>query len=252
MDRDYYKQYYKLERTHWWFIVREKILYYLVKRHFNIPKKIKILNIGVATGRTSEMLLKFGDVTSVEYDKECCKIMHELTGLNVINASITELPFSESTFDLVCAFDVIEHVDEDKKAVLEMNRVCKENGIIFLTVPAFEFIWSKHDDINQHKRRYNISQLRKLFLKQELQGKILRTSYFNFILFLPIVFTRLLEKLLPKTKKDYISSDFDMVNNNLLNKLFYLIFKIEVPLLQILNFPFGISIFYLWKKSIKN
>lgn len=252
MDRDYYKQYYKLERTHWWFIVREKILHNLLKRQFSSQPKVKILNIGVATGRTSEMLLEFGNVTSVEYDKECCTIMHELTGLDVFNASITELPFDESTFDLVCAFDVIEHVEDDKKAVLEMNRVCKKNGIIFLTVPAFEFIWSKHDDINQHKRRYKISQLSELFLQKELKGKILQSSYFNFILFLPIVLTRLAEKLLSKTRKGDVSSDFDMMNNNLLNKLFYYIFKIEVPLLNTLRFPFGISIYYLWKKSIKN
>ena len=96
MDKLYYQEYYFLERNHWWFKVREEIL----KDHLylNIPEKkntLKILNIGAATGKTTEMLSNFGEVTSIEYDQDCCEFVNNKTGIKVINASILELPFPD-------------------------------------------------------------------------------------------------------------------------------------------------------------
>ena len=71
------------------------------------------------------MLSKFGEVTSLEYDKYCCEFLKEKTGIEAINASLTELPFSDNSFDLVCAFDVIEHIEDHEKAVDEIFRVLK-------------------------------------------------------------------------------------------------------------------------------
>jgi SAM-dependent methyltransferase len=157
MQHEYYKEYYDLERKHWWFIAREKILSnYLSKlteeKHFN-TKELKILNIGCGPGRTSEMLNKFGQVISVEYDKFCCEFTAKKTGLEIINASITELPFENNTFDIVCGFDVIEHVEDDSLGVSEMKRVAKKEGVIMITVPAFMSLWSRHDEINHHYKK---------------------------------------------------------------------------------------------------
>jgi ubiquinone/menaquinone biosynthesis C-methylase UbiE len=125
MERTYYKEYYHLERKNWWFIVRRKILQERISKLLNHPKNLEILNAGAATGSTSEMLAAFGNVISLEYDEECCLFTKEILATPLVQGSILELPFADKQFDLVCAFDVIEHVEDDARAVAEMYRVCK-------------------------------------------------------------------------------------------------------------------------------
>ncbi|MBC8883666.1 class I SAM-dependent methyltransferase [Flavobacterium piscinae] len=191
MNHDYYKEYYLLERNHWWFKARERIISNLIKKLISdnnyTSGEISILNIGCSTGRSSEYLSEFGKVTSIEYDEFCCEFAREKTGLEIIHGSITELPFTVEKFDLVCAFDVIEHVEDDQLAVNEMKRVLKENGVIFITVPAFMSLWSHHDEINQHFRRYKLNEVDHLF-KLEKNGKTIFSSYFNFFFFCQFIY----------------------------------------------------------------
>src|SRR5688572_26761955 len=110
MNKEYYREYYDYERYNWWFKVRYRIIDYFLKKYLPIRDNIRILNIGVATGRSTEILMKYGDVTSLEYDAECCEFTRDVLQIEVIQGSILELPFSDKQFDIVCAFDVIEHV----------------------------------------------------------------------------------------------------------------------------------------------
>ena len=186
MQQDYYKEYYDLERQNWWFLAREKIISNFIQKLI-IDKTLKnqdlkILNVGCGPGRSSEYLSSFGNVVSIEYDKECCDFAAEKTGLEIINGSITALPLEDDSFDLVCAFDVIEHVENDQLAVSEMKRVTKKNGLVYITVPAFMSLWSHHDVINHHYRRYKLNEIKKIY-KQQNQGEILFNYYFNFFLF---------------------------------------------------------------------
>ena len=126
MDKNYYKEYYHLERSHWWFQARAHILMSHLKRILPPKKDLKILNVGAATGRSSELLMQFGEVMSVEYDKECFDFVAQNLKIPIVKGSILELPFEAEAFDLVCAFDVIEHVNDDYLAVMEMRRVCKK------------------------------------------------------------------------------------------------------------------------------
>lgn len=247
MDNTYFKEYYKLERTHWWFTARKEILESQIKNICD-EKKIKILNVGVATGSTSEMLSRYGDVTSVEYDSTCCSFLRNELQMQVTEASITELPYENDTFDLVCAFDVIEHVEEDETAALELKRVCKPGGYVFCTVPAFKFLWSNHDDVNHHIRRYTATQFKKLFDKN---GRIIFQSYFNTLLFLPVSIFRLLSKLLPTNAiREGAGSDFTIKGSNVFSPLFYFLFKSEnIFLKRKISFPFGISYLLLWTKK---
>lgn len=254
MQQDYYKEYYDLERQHWWFVAREKIISNYIKKLIQdkvlINDKIKILNIGCGPGRSSQYLSNFGAVTSVEYDKECCEFASKMTGLEIINGSITELTFSDKSFDLVCAFDVIEHVEDDQLAVSEMKRVAKDGAVLLITVPAFMSLWSHHDVINHHFKRYKTKEIEKLFDKQNDGSKVFM-SYFNFILFLPIYTIRQLSNLLISDKKRPGSgSDFETFKPGILNNILFRIMVFESQLIN-LNFklPFGVSIIYSWKKK---
>ncbi|MCP1385012.1 class I SAM-dependent methyltransferase [Runella salmonicolor] len=249
MNQEYYKQYYHIEREHWWFVVRNQIIINHLKQALPAQRPLKILNVGVATGHSSELLGVFGGVKSVEYDLECYAFTKANVPIDLIQGSILELPFDDETYDLVCAFDVIEHVEEHQLAVDEMKRVCKPNGLVCVTVPAFMFLWNQHDDVNHHVRRYTMAELGELFKKS---GKIVFSSYFNFWLFFPIAFFRLLSKLLPlhQQKIEDAGSDFTVMNGPVFQKIFGRIFKTEDWLIQKkIKLFVGVSALLTWQKT---
>ena len=243
MDKAYYQEYFDYERQNWWFRVRYQIIEHFFKK--NIESNARILNIGVATGHSTEILMKYGDVTSLEYDKDCCQFTEEALEIKIINGSITNLPFPDNSFDAVCAFDVIEHVEDDKLAVGEVARVCKPGGKVFITVPAFMTLWSKHDEVNQHFRRYRAPEVLNLFKT----WKTLHSTYFNTLLFVPVFIFRSIAKLFPNFRRTRSGSDFSVVpQKSVLNKLFYAIFRAEYHLLKSMKFPFGVSYLYIGQK----
>lgn len=253
MDKDYYKQYYHLERKHWWFRARLELLENLLQRdilpHLHDNHKTAILNAGVATGATTTMLEQHGQVTSLEYDEDCCRFLRESLAMEVTNASLTALPFEDNSFDLVCAFDVIEHIKDHELAMQEIARVLRPNGRVFLTVPAFNFLWGEHDEINHHERRYTQKMLVEVI--QQSGIKVERKSYFNFFLFFPIFVVRMLLKLRPKKKAGEHKSDFETFKaGGIINKILYKLFKFEDVFLKIkLNFPVGVSVFAIGHKQ---
>ncbi|MEZ4902371.1 MAG: class I SAM-dependent methyltransferase [Spirosomataceae bacterium] len=250
MNQAYYKEYYHIERKHWWFLVRNQIIMSSLQKQLKGKRQLKVLNIGIATGRTSELLAAFGEVKSVEYDQACFEFVKEtLPNLDLVQGSILELPFEDQTYDLVCALDVIEHVEDHQLAVQEMQRVCKPDGLICVTVPAFMFLWNQHDVVNHHMRRYNKTLLESLF---QATGKIVFSSYFNFWLFFPIAGFRLLSRLLPlhHRKVEEAGSDFTIMTNSLFQKIFYSIFYTENVLIKNgIRFPVGVSLLLSWQKT---
>lgn len=250
MDKNYYKEYFRLERNHWWFKTRARIILFLIDKDLeNLPKKaLKVLNIGAATGKTSEILNKYGAVTSLEFDLDCCIFANNELGLNIINGSILALPFPDDSFDLVCAFDVVEHVADDLLAIQEMKRVCKKGGMITVTVPAFMSLWSHHDVVNEHYRRYTKTNLSQLFAANQL--KCYKSTYYNTLLFIPIYVFRQFSKLVPKNWiRSGAGSDATITpENGLFNNFMGKIFSLELPLLKFSNLPFGVSIYLSSKK----
>jgi len=250
MTPEYYKEYYELERSNWWFTARLEILKSGIAILFADRNDLKILNIGVATGATSVMLEQFGTVKSVEYDEVCYEFVKENLKIDIEQGTILDLQFAENTFDLVCAFDVVEHVENDQLAVNEMIRVCKSNGFVFVTVPAFMDLWSKHDEINYHFKRYTNKTLIPLFPTS--QGSIYYFSYFNTLLFIPIYLVRFISNKFPTLfKRDGSGSDHSMFELGFLNKVLYAIFYAENTLLKRkIKLPFGVSLMLSFKKKV--
>lgn len=252
MDQHYFKEYYHLERVNWWFTVRRRILRDRIHHLLQSPKDIQSLNIGAATGTTSDMLTAFGEVMSVEYDQTCCAFTQTFLSTPIIQGSITDLPFNNNQYDLVCAFDVIEHVDDDAKAIDEMMRVCKPGGYLAITVPAYAFLWGEHDVINQHHRRYTKASLLKLLKPHK--GKLIYHTYFNSLLFLPIAAFRLMANLIQAIKgpkQAAPSSDHAIFGTaGFFNNLLAGIFSIDYYLLKWgVRFPAGVSIMVFFKKD---
>lgn len=249
MTPEYYKEYYELERSNWWFTARLEILKTQIKNQFKNRTDLNILNIGVATGATSIMLEQFGKVKSIEYDEICYNFVKQKLNIDIEQGSILDLQYANNTFDLVCAFDVVEHVENDQLAINEMIRVCKNAGVVFVTVPAFMDLWSKHDEINYHFKRYTNKTLLPLFDKDK--GHISYHSYFNTILFIPIYAVRWLSNKFPNLfKRDGSGSDHSMFELGFLNKVLYVIFIAENALLKPrIKLPFGVSLMVIFNKK---
>ncbi len=255
MEKNYYRKYYDYERKHWWFITRNNLLMQIIEKNIiTEDKKLKILNVGAGTGFTSELLSKYGEVTSVEYENSCVEFVNANTSLHLTEGSILDLQFEDNTFDLVCAFDVVEHVEDDVKAASEMIRVAKKDGYVFISVPAFQSLWSKHDEINHHYRRYKKEQILSLFLKSNKLQNIYHT-YFNSLLFIPIYAVRKLnnvkEKIAGNKAKSLSesSTDFDMAGGGFSSKILKWLFSRELFIVRKKqSLPFGVSFTLLAKK----
>lgn len=246
MNPDYLQKYYFYERNHWWFVVREKIIRQQLHASLPVKRHLKILNAGVATGRSSEMLQQYGEVTSVEKDHDTCVFLRGNLQLDVVECSLESLPFDDNTFDVVCVFDVIEHIEQQEQAVAELYRVCKKEGLIYCTVPAFSFLWSSHDEVNHHKRRYTKKSINNVV---EEKFVVEYSTYFNFLLFVPIYLSRVIFRRRAPSRK--IVSDFEynkLLNGGFFSFFFRAIFSIELLLLRFFRLPFGVSILLRAKK----
>ena len=155
--------------------------------------------------------------------------------------SYSTLKIRKNFYDLILIADVIEHVRRPKNLLRNLKKFLKKDGRILITVPAYQFLFSKKDKVLGHYRRYD-----KKRLKKELKGfKIENISYFNTFLCIPIVIMTLLNKIL---KRDYIKK-VETTPNFILNKLCYAIFVTEKYFIKYFNFPFGISIYVLAKND---
>ena len=252
MEPAYYNEYYRNERQHWWFRARESILRDQMERLISegtIPTRPRILNIGAATGRSSEWLGELGDVVSLEYDADCCRLTRERTGLDIVEGTILDLPWESGSFDVVCAFDVIEHVEDDAGGVAEMKRVCRKDGIIFVTVPASPLLWSEHDEINHHFRRYRMQQLKALFKGCD----VLLGTGFNSVLFAPIAVHRVVRRLadrLSQSRNRPLQSDFSRSQFPTMDGLLETLFRSEsLWLSRGIGLPWGVSAMIIARRS---
>jgi len=246
MNKEFVAAYSMLEKKHWWFVGRQKIILQFLKQYSDQPA-LNILNIGAAGGASSQWLSALGKVVSVETEPFFITHLQALD-IDVVNASVTSMPFPDNSFDLVCAFDVIEHVADDSAAMKEMERVCKTGGTVCVTVPAFKMLWSNHDVVNGHHRRYTKKSLSSLG-ENITTLKEAAINYFNSLLFLPILLARKWSNLFP-TVSQKGQSDFTFYKTpGPLNDLLKIIFSAESSLLKLIPFHFGVSLIGVWKKT---
>jgi hypothetical protein len=152
-----------------------------------------------------------------------------------------QIPYSANHFHLITALDVIEHVDQDVDALRALHTLLVTAGKAVITVPAYMFLWSYCDELNEHKRRYTLTELKAKLV--EAGFIVEKISYFNTLLF-PIVFIiRMLNNILKRDGSSHIDMPTAPVNFILKN-----IFGIEKHLLKYLNHPFGVSILAVVRK----
>jgi len=158
-----------------------------------------------------------------------------------INGDLNKLPIRSGSIGLIIAMDIFEHLEDDRIGIRECFQALKRNGILILTVPAFTWLWGIQDVATQHKRRYKMKEILNLLTTEGFE--IVKSSYFNFFLFVPILIVRRATHLLGLK----IRSENE-INSPLLNSLLKGIFSIEPYILEHFSFPFGVSILCIARK----
>jgi ubiquinone/menaquinone biosynthesis C-methylase UbiE len=235
-----YQKMYDLEQNNWWWVGRRIILASLLKELTTSASKI--LDVGCGTGMNLRLLNAYGDVTGLDisaFALDCCR----KRGFNhVVVGDIEKLPFENNVFDIITALDVLEHVDVPK-ALAEMYRVLKPRGYNVITVPAFQFLWSGHDQALGHKQRYNAKQMKRLL--GACGFKIVKISYWNTFLFPFIAAIRLI-KFRTQGKTELRSDNFEF--GPIINGLLSTILKMEAKIIPHVNLPFGVSLVCIARK----
>lgn len=227
------------EATHWWYVARREIVLDLLRRGLGAPDgTLRLLDIGCGAGGLLPHLAEFGSVTGVDPSPDA--VAHAArhgTGDVHVGTLPDGLPFgSDDRFDVITLLDVVEHIDDDVLSLRVISRLLAPAGILVLTVPASPFLWSGHDIVNEHRRRYTRATLRDRLERAGFQVTML--SYYNAALFPPIAALRIMRRLLRGTEA---RADVGAVPAPI-NALLRTVFAAERHVLGRLPLPFGLSL----------
>jgi SAM-dependent methyltransferase len=236
MERVVYQQMAELDDRHWWYRARRKILADLIRREAQPPANAQILEIGCGTGHNLAMLGEFGHVDGLELDDEARALSERRLGRKVMSSPLPELAeVPNRHYDLIGAFDVIEHIEDDRAALASIATKLKPGGKFVMAVPAHQWMWSAHDVVNHHKRRYSRRSLKALIEGSPLE--LVKIGYFNSLLFPLAVAERAASKMRGKDNADVTLPPAPL--NAALEK----VFGIERHLVGRLPLPPGLSLF---------
>jgi SAM-dependent methyltransferase len=242
MRADHYETHFALEQDHWWFVGRRNILLHLLDRELKsdsrLQKPLRLLDVGTGGGGILPFLSKYGSVVAVDPEPAAVAAA-SARSFDVRQGGLpSDLPFApHEKFDVITLLDVIEHVEQDVESLVNVRRLLTPQGRVIVTVPAFQFLWSGHDVINEHKRRYKKGELR---AKLERAGFTVRLiSYCNSALFLPIAAVRL-------ARRRFSSSDETKTALGTVpgpaNAVLGGLFGMERHIIPTLPLPFGVSL----------
>ncbi|MEM7724242.1 MAG: class I SAM-dependent methyltransferase [Pseudomonadota bacterium] len=239
METSEYELLAQKQATHWWYRVRRNILESLLEDHrATSDEPCSIIEIGAGAGSNVPVLKQFGTVTAVEmHDASRTHLERLYPDVSVGSAALPDSGvFRDAQYDVVVMFDVLEHVEQEHDALKVVKDHVKPKGRLLLTVPAYQWLWTSHDERMHHFRRYNRQMLRASL--EDAGWTVERIGYFNTYLFPLAVLARLKDKVVGASV-----STGSRVPNSTVNRLFYRVFQSELPRIRRGGFPFGLSVF---------
>jgi 2-polyprenyl-3-methyl-5-hydroxy-6-metoxy-1,4-benzoquinol methylase len=245
MKTEMYRHIYEIERVHWWYVARRKIVFDWVFRVLANYSGPRILDVGCGTGFNVEYLQTRGHsrVMGLDFSAEALTFCRSRNLTNCVCGDATRIPLRQETFDVIMAWDMIEHLEDDRQALREFARLLRHGGSVIIFAPAFNFLWGLQDEVSHHRRRYTAGELRQKLKAAGLSVK--KLTYANMFLF-PLIWAgrmvlRLTGNDIQGTSENDLSPDWS-------SGLLQAIFSAECPLLRYVDFPFGVSLLCVAEK----
>ncbi len=231
-----------LQFSHWWFKGKSAVIVALLEKYAAAGNSA-ILDIGSGFGALIPVLKKFGAVDALESHKESHERLKELGAAEVFDIPDFPENYPPKRYDLVCLFDVLEHLEDDVKALgIIRDKLLKPGGKCMITAPAYMWLWSEHDEAHKHYRRYTKTGLKRVF---DAAGfKAVKISYFMTLLF-PFA---AVQRLLLRQKCLRLDSELKMPGETM-NGVMEFIFSFERHLINKINLPYGLSIIAVAEKN---
>jgi SAM-dependent methyltransferase len=246
MEAEANRQFVELERTHFWFEGRRRIFSALLERELGDGNGLRVLDVGCGAGGMLELLGRFGAVHGIDSSPELVAFCHDRGFAEVRLGSAYALPAEGESYDAACAFDVIEHIPDDVRALAEMRRVLVPGGRVFVSVPAYQFLYANNDRIAHHERRYTPRRLRRALRAAGFEP--IQVTPFNLLLFpaiLPAVLAgKLAERVSPPGERTNLSVPIPPVLNAGLTG----VMGVERHLVRRMSLPVGHSIVAVARK----
>ena len=235
MERIVYDRMAELDELHWWYRARRDILSELIRREIALPAGARILEVGCGTGHNLPMLQAYGEVDAIEIDEAARDIASRRLGRQVMDAPLPDLPaIANASYDLIAMLDVLEHIEADRDALIALAAKLRPGGRLLITVPAHPWMWSAHDVVNHHKRRYTRRSLKAVVAAAGLRLDMM--SWFNSLLFPLAAAARVAGRITGKEDSD------DKLPPAPINRLFETVFGLERYAIARVPFPPGVSL----------
>jgi len=226
----YADEYASVDRNHWWFLGRQAVIQAILRRY--VPVGSRLLDVGCGTGGLTGELARYYSVEALDPSAQAVAVARSRGLVARVLETGSALP---DGFDLVCAFDVLEHVDDDVELARQLAGAARLGGMVLVTVPAFGWFWGTMDELAGHRRRYRLPGLLKVM--KDAGVRRVYATYFNFLLFPALVVGHL---------AGYPRRDQELEPPpRLLNRLLGAVFMSESRIAGRISLPWGSSILFL-------
>jgi SAM-dependent methyltransferase len=219
----------------WWYRGRRMVASKLLSK-FIKERNLEILDFGSGYGGMFDFLKEYGTVDGFEVETEAISSC-EKRGYKKVFSSTSEFFNSDKKYDLVVMFDVLEHIEDDKATINSLYGILNKNKTLVITVPAFMWLWSIHDEQHKHFRRYSRKQIVNLLKNSGFEVEY--SSYWNMFLFLPAMVVRLLG----------FTGTSTFNKSGITSSIFSFLVYLESKLVPLFSLPFGTGIVVVARKK---
>ncbi|MEI7556796.1 class I SAM-dependent methyltransferase [Candidatus Chlorohelix sp.] len=256
MRSDLYLDLFLKEDTHWWHVGKRILMEQLIRKYMpHLQENAKLLDVGCGTGRMLDMLAGFGTPWGIDMSEEALDFCRQRGFYNLLRHDLNQ-PFDfDFNFDVISALDVIEHLEDDLQGLRNLRKALKPNGILIISVPSYQFMFSYWDVALGHKKRYTLKSLTKVV--ESAGYTIVKKSYTNTSILIPAAVIRFLKGLAGRiNRKIYarlLSEDTDFTAlPKPLNDFLISLYNIENRLVLTKGLPVGLSALVVCKPDLSN
>jgi 2-polyprenyl-3-methyl-5-hydroxy-6-metoxy-1,4-benzoquinol methylase len=237
MEDHVYPHMYEVENVHWWFVARQRILRRYIEVRLGLGEGARILDVGCGTGAVLESLSRRYDAYGTDTSPQAIEFCRR-RGLTKLHLGSLDTFPPGPPFDLITMLDVVEHVEDDRGLLRTASNLLRTGGHVLIAVPAFPSLWSAHDEMLHHKRRYTRASLRTTVTDAGFM--IAHLTFFNTLLFPAAFLARAVARLTGSAR----THDLEIPPRGI-NALLTRVFSMERPILARSSLPIGLSLLCL-------